>query len=163
MIFCPPPLCDSTFRRAKCPRHPALYCLLSALHSCVFTLVENCHHLTFWLQRLHHNTTTYSTTGVSCMLQHALFMLFTPDNNSKITILWFMNVPRLQIGTIEHYIIVPECFCTSCFLIDSFSLQNRQCTTTPEILLFICNHKLMLATRTTTDHSAPPSTIAVCV
>ena len=93
MIFCPPLLCDSTFRRAKCPRHPALYCLLSALHShsCVFTLVENCHHLTFWLQRLHHNTTTYSTTGVSCV-RHALFMLFTPDNNSKITILWFMNV-----------------------------------------------------------------------
>ena len=97
-------------------------------HSCVFTLVENCHHLTFWLQRLHHNTTTYSTTGVSCV-RHALFMLFTPDNNSKITILWFMNVSTTKFidpmkstnSSIQvfkywsHNFIVPECFCTSCF------------------------------------------------
>ena len=75
-------------------------------HSCVFTLVENCHHLTFWLQRLHHNTTTYSTTGVSCM-RHALFMLFTPDNKKQKC----------------HFCGLWMNFCASCSWNDSFSPQ----------------------------------------
>ena len=63
-----------------------------------------------------------------------------------------MNVSTFWIGTIEHY-IVTECSCTS-FLTVSFSLQNRQCTTTPEIRLFTCNHKLMLQHQTIQHH--PP-------
>ena len=66
------------------------------------------------------------------------------------------------IGTIERY-IVTECSCSS-FLTVTFSLQNRQWTTTPtpEIRLFTCNHKLMLQHQTIQQHHPPLFVSKLC-